>query len=48
MRLAEGETRSLETGDDEAAVLPLSITGLAVDVDGERFDLAGRTTCSPV
>ena len=25
------------------AILPLSITGLTVDVDGERFELAGRT-----
>ena len=43
LRLAGGETRTIETGDDEVAVLPLSITGLTVDVDGERFELAGRT-----
>ena len=43
LRLADGETRTIETGDDEAVILPLSITGLDVDVDGERFELAGRT-----
>ena len=42
LRLAAGETRTIETGDDEVAVLPLSITELAVEVDGERFELAGR------
>ena len=34
---------TIETGADEAVILPLSITGLIVDVDGERFELAGRT-----
>ena len=43
LRLAGGETRAIETGPDEAVILPLSITGLIVDVDGERFELAGRT-----
>ena len=43
LRLDGGETRAIETGPDEAVILPLSITGLIVDVDGERFELAGRT-----
>ena len=40
--LAEGERRVVATGPDEAAVLPLSATGLTVEADGERFVLAGR------
>ena len=44
LRLAAGEWRSIDTGEDEVVVLPLSITGLTVDVDGERFELAGRTS----
>jgi 5-deoxy-glucuronate isomerase len=42
LRLVEGETRTIESGDDEMVILPLSITELGVDVDGERFELAGR------
>jgi 5-deoxy-glucuronate isomerase len=41
-RLAAGETHTLATGQDELAVLPLSGGGVAVDVDGGRFDLEGR------
>ena len=44
LRLAPGETRSLETGDDEIAVLPLSGGGLTVEADDRRFELAGRAT----
>jgi len=44
VRLAPGETRSLETGDDELAVLPLSGGGLAVEVDRRRFELEGRSS----
>jgi len=44
LRLADGEERAVTTGDDEAVVLPLSITELGVVVDGEPFDLVGRAT----
>jgi 5-deoxy-glucuronate isomerase len=44
VRLAPGETRSLETGEDELAVLPLSGGGLFVEIDGERLSLEGRRT----
>jgi len=40
--LAPGETRSLETGEDELAVLPLSGGSLTVDVDGRAFAVEGR------
>ena len=39
---ARDESRTLETGDDEVAVLPLSGGGLTVEVDGTRFELDGR------
>jgi 5-deoxy-glucuronate isomerase len=42
LRLADGEERTITTGDDEAVVLPLTITGLEVDVDGAPFAVAGR------
>ena len=42
VQLAPGETRSLETGADEVAVLPLSGGPVTVDVDGAVFELAGR------
>ncbi|HEX6786775.1 MAG TPA: 5-deoxy-glucuronate isomerase, partial [Acidimicrobiales bacterium] len=42
LALAERERRIVETGPDEAVVLPLSTTGLSVEADGERFVLAGR------
>jgi 5-deoxy-glucuronate isomerase len=41
LRLAAGETRLISTGSTECAVLPLS-GGLAVEVEGRRFELAGR------
>lgn len=41
--LAPGARRSFETGADELIVLPLSGGG-DVDVDGERFALAGRAS----
>ena len=42
--LGPGETRSLDTGDDEVAVLPLSGGGLRLEVDARRFELEGRET----
>ncbi|CAL9668218.1 5-deoxy-glucuronate isomerase [Actinosynnema sp. ALI-1.44] len=39
--LHPGATRTLDTGEFEAFVLPLS-GSCTVEVDGERFDLAGR------
>ena len=42
VRLAPGEPRTLQTGDDEMAVLPLSGGGLTVEVDGSSFALEGR------
>jgi 5-deoxy-glucuronate isomerase len=41
LRLAPGETRIIETGADEIAVLPLS-GSLTVDVDAMHFDVDGR------
>jgi 5-deoxy-glucuronate isomerase len=40
-RIAPGETLELETGEEEFAVLPLA-GSLTVEVEGERFELAGR------
>lgn len=40
--LAEGEARSLETGDDEYLVVPLSGHGVRVESDGNDVTLAGR------
>jgi 5-deoxy-glucuronate isomerase len=42
--LAPGEARTFDSGDNELFVLPLSATGLTVIVDGEEFEVAGRTT----
>ena len=43
VQLEPGETRSLATGNEEFAVLPLA--GSAdVEVDGRRFELEGRTS----
>ncbi len=42
LRLAAGERREIRTTFDEAVILPLSTTGLVVEADGERYDLAGR------
>ncbi|XVV03568.1 5-deoxy-glucuronate isomerase [Actinosynnema sp. CA-248983] len=39
--LHPGQSRTIDTGEFEAFVLPLS-GGCTVEVDGERFDLAGR------
>jgi 5-deoxy-glucuronate isomerase len=39
--LAAGESRTIDTGEFEAFVLPLA-GGCAVEVDGERFELTGR------
>ena len=44
LTLGPGDARSLDTGEDEIAVLPLSGGGLRVEVDGRRFDLEGRET----
>jgi 5-deoxy-glucuronate isomerase len=44
LALAEGERRVIEAGPLEAAVLPLSISGLAVETEHERFELDGRTS----
>jgi 5-deoxy-glucuronate isomerase len=44
MQLRPGETRSIETGDHELAVLPLSGGRLTVAIEGAVFELAGRRT----
>jgi 5-deoxy-glucuronate isomerase len=44
VRLRPNEARELTTGNDELAVLPLSGTGVEVDVDGRSFALAGRAS----
>lgn len=44
VRLGRGASRTLATGPDEVAVLPLSGGGVTVEVDGRRFDLQGRRT----
>lgn len=40
--LAPGESRTLVTGADEYAVLPLAGGGIVVEADGSRFELTGR------
>jgi 5-deoxy-glucuronate isomerase len=42
VRLAPGERRALDTTHDEVAVVPLSGGPVAVEVDGEMFELEGR------
>ena len=42
--LAPGVERSIDLGDSEAVVLPLSMTDLDVTVDGEHFRLDGRVS----
>jgi 5-deoxy-glucuronate isomerase len=42
LALARGEAERLDTGEDEVLVLPLS-GSCVVEVDGERFELTGRT-----
>jgi 5-deoxy-glucuronate isomerase len=44
VRLEAAESRTIPTGQDEVAVLPLSGGGVRVAVDGRRFDLEGRAT----
>ena len=41
LEFAPGSDRTLETGNEELAVLPLA-GSVVVDVDGRRFDLEGR------
>ncbi len=41
-RLDPGETRTLTSGPDEIAVLPLSGGGVTVEVDGRSIELEGR------
>jgi 5-deoxy-glucuronate isomerase len=41
-KLEPGESRTLTTGDDELAVLPLSGEGVTVEVERETFVLEGR------
>ena len=43
LELPAGGSHTLHTGDDELLVLPLA-GGAEVDVDGARFELAGRTS----
>ncbi len=40
--LAPGVERSIDLGDNEAVVLPLSATNIAVTIDGQQFTLDGR------
>ena len=42
LRLEAGGARTISTGPDEIAVLPLSGGGATVEVDGSRFELEGR------
>jgi 5-deoxy-glucuronate isomerase len=42
VELAAADSRTLDTGPDEIAVLPLSGSGVTVEVDGKRFELEGR------
>ena len=46
LRLRAGERRRIETGADEAVVLPLSTTGVTVEADGERSSWPGGRACS--
>lgn len=43
IRLNTGESRTIETGGEEFAILPLSTGQLAVTAEGTRFVLDGRT-----
>ena len=38
----DGETRTVNTGDTEVFVLPLSAGGITVEIDGDSFRLEGR------
>ncbi len=44
IRLEPGASRTIATGADEVAVLPLSGGRATVEVDGHRFELEGRAT----
>jgi 5-deoxy-glucuronate isomerase len=44
VQLAAGEVRSLATGPDEVAVLPLSGGDVTVEAADERFELEGRSS----
>ncbi len=46
LTLEPGTARTVETGDSEAILLPLSATGVTVEIEAEgtRFDLDGRET----
>ncbi len=41
LQMEQGDTRVVTTGNDEAAILPLS-GGCVIEVDGKRFDVDGR------
>ena len=42
--LAPGEARTIDTGGDEVAILPLSGGPMSVSAEGTRFDVAGRAS----
>jgi 5-deoxy-glucuronate isomerase len=44
LRLVDGEERTIATAEDEVVVLPLSMMGLGIDVDDQRFELDGRSS----
>lgn len=44
IRLGAGESRTLASGHDEIAVIPLSGGSSVVEVEGRRFELTGRET----
>ena len=44
VQIAPGGSRTFATHADEFAVLPLSGSGLTIEVDGRRFDLEGRSS----
>ena len=42
LAFADGETRTVATGDTEVFLLPLSARGVTVEIDGDTFRLEGR------
>lgn len=44
LTLGAGDTREITLDGVEAMVLPLGITGVRVEIDGQRFELEGRTS----
>ena len=42
VQLGAGDSRALDSGDEEIAVLPLAGGDCTVEVEGRRFELAGR------